>query len=195
MRMCFSNGVCHSIYAYILKIEMRFIVKKNYFKIHSKLNWFDQLNFLVQLGRPAELLSWTSARLVFTRKPPGWNRLNRCPGPVEPVWCSLSRWRPSVWPFDWPRQPPFSDAFSDCASTFFRRQINFCSTFFSNFCSTFSVTFAALFHSTFAALFQSFFLSRQVTFSERVNCLFTFSAVPFQLYFCRLLLFHLVCDQ
>jgi hypothetical protein len=133
---------------------------KNYFKIHSKLNWFDQLNFLVQLGTPAELLSWTSARLVFTRKPPGWNRLNRCPGQVEPVWCSLSRWRPSVWPFDWPRQPPFSDAFSDRASTFFRRQVTFCSTFsviffvasghlFRNLCNTFS----ALFLQTFTVSF------------------------------------------
>ena len=146
------------------KIWNEVYCEKIILKIHSKLNWFDQLNLLVHLGRPAELLSWTSARLVFTRKPPGWNRLNRCPGPVEPVWCSLSRWRPSVWPFDWPRQPPFSDAFSDCASTFFRRQVTFCSTF------------------------SVIFLSRQVTFSE--TC-----AVPFQLYFCRLLLFHLVCDQ
>jgi hypothetical protein len=87
---------------------------------------------------------------------------------------------------------PFSGAFFQSATAPFQQLLQH---LFSNFCSTFSATFAAPFHSTFAALFQSFFLSRQVTFSERVNCFFTFSAVPFQLYFCRLLLFHLVYDQ
>jgi hypothetical protein len=96
--------------------------KKSIFKIYSKLNWFDQLNFLVQLGRPAELLSWTSARLVFTRKPPGWNRLNWCLGPVEPVWHSLTGQSDHFFRL---RQPFFRRLFQSATAPFQNASIAF----------------------------------------------------------------------
>jgi len=172
-------------------------------KIILKFSFQAQLVWPAELSSSAGETSWTS-ELNFSSA--GIHQETPWLKPVEPVsrtgWTGLAQFDRPVWPFFQTASALFQTPFSVCNNTFFRRQINFCSTFsatfaapfqqllqhlFSNFCSTFSFNFC----STFSVIF----LSRQVTFSERVNCFFTFSAVPFQLYFCRLLLFHLVCDQ
>jgi len=117
-------------------------------KIILKFSFQAQLVWPAELSSSAGETSWTS-ELNFSSA--GIHQETPWLKPVEPVsrtgWTGLAQFDRPVWPFFQTASALFQTPFSVCNSTFFRRQINFCSTF--------SVTFAALFHSTFAALFRS----------------------------------------
>jgi hypothetical protein len=146
------------------------IILKNIPSSTSLSSW----TFLVHLEKPAELQSSTPAQLVFPRKFPGWNRLNRYLKPVEPV-CVQSD-PPAVdqiWPFDRLRQSLFQ---------FFRLYFSAFSFYFSAF--YFSAFSFSLFRFCFPVFYFSAFSFSLSAFS--FHCL----AFAFQLFSFQLFLFH-----